>query len=130
VGRYMLGAVSRCCQRVVLAAELGRFAADADTAPGFRERLHNRCTPERCPNPGVVAMEHVATQGQVALMFQSYHRASKCQYEISRAVSVIVEAQASHLSLQVPCQMALGMIRRFLVIIVYFSNRHGARGVH
>jgi hypothetical protein len=49
MGRYMLGAVSRCYQRfvlpsgrVVLAAELGRFAADTDTAPGFRERLHNQ----------------------------------------------------------------------------------------
>jgi len=47
----MLGAVCRCYQRfafpemgrVVLPAELGRFTADADTVPGFRERLHNRC---------------------------------------------------------------------------------------
>lgn len=54
--------------RVVLAAELGRFAADADTAPGFLERLHNRCTPFPAYGPGVVAAETVPTQGQVALM--------------------------------------------------------------
>jgi hypothetical protein len=46
-GPHMFGAVSRCYQRivlphtgrVVLAAELGRFAGDTATAPGFREAL-------------------------------------------------------------------------------------------
>lgn len=56
--------------RVILAAELGRFAADADTAPGFFERLHNRCTLLAAYSPGVVAAGTVATQGQVALMFE------------------------------------------------------------
>ena len=55
--------------RVVLAAELGRFTADADTAPGLLERLHNRCTLFPAYRPGVMAEGTVATQGQVALMF-------------------------------------------------------------
>ena len=54
--------------RVVLAAELGRLTADADTAPGFGKRRHNRCTPEQRTDPGVLALEAVTTQGQVVLM--------------------------------------------------------------
>jgi hypothetical protein len=57
-------------RRVVLAAELGRFTADADTAPGLLKRLHNRCTPFPAYRPDVVAAKTVATQGQVALMFE------------------------------------------------------------
>jgi hypothetical protein len=76
-GPRMLGAVSRRYRRVVLpqkgrvvlAAELGRFAADADTAPGFRKRLHNRCTLFPAYRPGVMAAEAVATQEQVALTY-------------------------------------------------------------
>ena len=62
-GPDVLGAVSRRCRRVVLpregrvvlAAELGRFAADADTAPGFLERRHNRSMPLEHAGPGAVA---------------------------------------------------------------------------
>lgn len=61
----LLDAVSRCYQRVVLpqmgrvvlAVELGRFAADADTAPGLLERLYNRSARARCAGPGAVAAE-------------------------------------------------------------------------
>ncbi len=63
---HVLSAVSRCRQRVclalvgpsVLAAELGRFVADADTAPGFLERLHNRSALKQRTGPGAVAVEH------------------------------------------------------------------------
>ncbi len=41
--------------RVVLAAELGRSTADADTVPGLLERHHNRCAPEQRACPGAVA---------------------------------------------------------------------------
>jgi len=65
----MSGAVSRCYQRVslptparewasVLATRLGRFTADADTAPGFLERLRNRSAPKQCACPGAVAANH------------------------------------------------------------------------
>ena len=40
--------------RVVLAAELGRFAADADTAPGLLERHHNRSTLFQRAGPGAL----------------------------------------------------------------------------
>jgi hypothetical protein len=49
--------------RVVLAAELGRFAADADTAPGFRKRRHNRCASEQRAGPGAVAAERRRSTG-------------------------------------------------------------------
>jgi len=39
----------------VLAAELGRFTTDADTAPGLLERLHNRSVLEQHTGPGAVA---------------------------------------------------------------------------
>ena len=55
--------------RVVLAAELGRFTADADTAPGLLKRLHNRCTLFPAYRPGVTAVATVATQEQVALTY-------------------------------------------------------------
>ena len=69
----MLGAVSRCYQRVVLpqmgrvvlAAELGRSTADADTVPGFLERRHNRSAREQRASPDVGRRNTVATQRQV-----------------------------------------------------------------
>lgn len=80
-GPRVLGAVSRRYRRIVLplrgrvilAAELGRFTADADTAPGLLERLHNRSTPEQRAGPGAVAAATVTTQGQVAHVFTWYH---------------------------------------------------------
>ncbi len=62
----MWAAHAQCCQPLLpagspypcgssaLAAELGRFTADADTAPGFRKRYHNRSTLKERTSPGVV----------------------------------------------------------------------------
>lgn len=67
----MRSAVSHRCRWVclasvlrprVLAASLGRFAADADTAPGLLERLRNRSARARCASPGDVAAFAVAPQ--------------------------------------------------------------------
>jgi hypothetical protein len=43
-GQPLLPVVCPSPRARVLTAELSRFAADADTAPGFFERYHNRCT--------------------------------------------------------------------------------------
>jgi len=53
---YLWIALPHCGGPSVLTAALGRFAADADTAPGFRERLHNRSASRRCAGPGGVAV--------------------------------------------------------------------------
>ena len=70
-GPRMLSVVSHCYQWFilpgwarVLTAELGRFAADTHTAPGFLKRLHNHCT--KIVHVRVLRQHAVAKQRRVA----------------------------------------------------------------